>query len=73
MRALVKDYENLLFDEFLSNISSDLKRKILKVIFSELKNQTIIFISHDEETLSYADEIYKFTPRKLEKANEKKK
>ena len=67
MRALVKDYEIYLFDEFLSNVSSELKRKILKVIFSELKNKTVIIISHDEETLSYVDEIYKFTPSKLEK------
>jgi ATP-binding cassette subfamily B protein len=66
MRALVKDYEIYLFDEFLSNISSDLKEKILKVIFKELKDKTIIIISHDEETLRYADEIYKFTSRKLE-------
>jgi ATP-binding cassette, subfamily B, multidrug efflux pump len=73
MRALVRDYEIYLFDEFLSNVSSELKRKILKVIFSELKNKTIIIISHDEETLSYADEIYKFTPKKLEKEIWKKK
>jgi ATP-binding cassette subfamily B multidrug efflux pump len=66
MRALVKDYEIYLFDEFLSNISSDLKEKILKVIFKELKDKTIIIISHDEGTLRNADEIYKFTSRKLE-------
>ncbi|RIA82390.1 P-loop containing nucleoside triphosphate hydrolase protein, partial [Glomus cerebriforme] len=55
MRALVKDYEIYLLDEFLSNVSSDLKKKVLKIIFSELKSKTVIFITHDEETLSYAD------------------
>jgi len=66
MRILVKDYEIYLFDEFLSNISSDLKKKILKIIFSELKDKTVIVISHDGETLQYVDEKYQFTPRKLE-------
>ncbi|RHZ35541.1 ATP-binding cassette domain-containing protein [endosymbiont GvMRE of Glomus versiforme] len=61
MRALVKDYEIYLFDEFLSNISSDLKRKILKTIFSELQDKTIIIISHDEEIINYVDKAHKFT------------
>jgi ATP-binding cassette subfamily B protein len=73
MRVLVKDYEIYLFDEFLSNVSSDLKKKILKLIFSELKTKTIIVISHDEEVLSYTDEIYKFTSQKLEKTTWEKK
>lgn len=69
MRALVKDYEVYLFDEFLSNVSSELKKKILKIIFSELKNKTIIFVSHGGEVLQYADEIYEFTSRGIIKAN----
>lgn len=62
MRIFVKDYEIYLFDEFLSNISNDLKKKILKVIFHELSDKTVIIIAHEEETLQYVDEIYKFTP-----------
>jgi ATP-binding cassette subfamily B protein len=69
MRTLVKDYEVYLFDEFLSNVSSELKKKILKTIFSELKNKTVIFISHDGEALQYADEIYKLTSRGIIKEN----
>jgi len=65
MRALVKDYEIYLFDEFLSNINNETKEKIMKSIFHELRNKTIIIISHDRETSQYADEIYKFTPRGL--------
>jgi len=70
MRALVKDYEIYLFDEFLSNINNDLKEKIVKFIFQELKDKTIIIISHDGETVKYTDEICKFTSRGLIKVRE---
>jgi ATP-binding cassette subfamily B protein len=49
MRALIRDYEIYLFDEFLSNVNPDLKKNIQKVIFSELKNKTVIVISHEQE------------------------
>ena len=65
MRAFVKDYEIYLFDEFLSNVSKDLKEKILPVIFHELRNKTIIIISHDLEVLQYVDEKYTFTKQGL--------
>lgn len=65
MRALVKDYEIYLFDEFLSNINNDLKEKILPVIFRELSGKTVIVISHDPTILSYLDETYQFAPQKL--------
>jgi len=70
MRALVKDYEIYLFDEFLSNINNELKEKIVKVIFQELREKTIIVISHDGETSQYVDETYKFTSHKLIKEKE---
>ncbi|KLL01703.1 MAG: ABC transporter, MsbA-related [Mycoplasmataceae bacterium RC_NB112A] len=65
MRAFVKDHQIYLLDEFLSNVSSELKKKILRAVFSQLKRKTIILISHDDETLSYADETYRFTPAGL--------
>jgi len=65
MRAFIQDYEIYLLDESLSNISSELKEKIMKVIFQELKDKTIIIISHDQETIKYADEVYKFSSRGL--------
>ena len=67
MRALIRDYEIYLFDEFLSNINNELKEKILEFIFHESRNKTIIMISHDTETLQRADEIYKFTSHGLVK------
>ena len=63
----VQDYEICLLDEFLSNVSEELKNQILKIIFSKLKNRTIILISHDPKTHEYADEIYQFTPHNLVK------
>jgi ABC-type multidrug transport system fused ATPase/permease subunit len=67
MRMFVHNYEICLLDEFLSNVSEELKNQILKVIFSKLKNRTIILISHDPKTHQYADEIYQFTPHNLVK------
>jgi ABC-type multidrug transport system fused ATPase/permease subunit len=65
MRAFAKDYEIYLFDEFLSNVSKDLKEQILQVIFHELRNKTIIIISHDPEVLQHVDEKYTFTKQGL--------
>lgn len=70
MRIFIRDYEIYLFDEFLSNISSDLKEKLLKVIFHELQGKTVIVISHDFEFLPYLEEIYLFTSHKLIKGKQ---
>ncbi|CAJ0761146.1 16105_t:CDS:2 [Entrophospora sp. SA101] len=51
MRVFIKDYEIYLFDEFLSNVSSDLKAKILKVVFRELRSKTVLIITHDKEVI----------------------
>jgi ABC-type transport system involved in cytochrome bd biosynthesis fused ATPase/permease subunit len=67
MRAFVRDYEIYLFDEFLNNLSSDLREKIMKFIFQELKDKTVIIISHDDGTAKYVDEVCKFTPRGMNK------
>jgi len=69
MRAFIRDYEIYLLDESLSNISSELKEKMLKVIFQELKDKTVIIISHDREVIKYVDEVYKFASRGLIKEN----
>lgn len=65
MRAFVRNYEIYLFDEFLSNVSSDRKEKIIEVVFRGLRGKTVIVISHDSEVLPYLDEEYKFTSHKL--------
>jgi ABC-type multidrug transport system fused ATPase/permease subunit len=67
MRAFVRSYEIYLFDEFLSNISNDLKEKIVKFIFQELKSKTVIIISHDDRIVKYVDEVCKFTSRGMNK------
>ena len=65
MRLFVNDYQIYLLDEFLSNINIDLKKKILKVVFTELRDKTVLIISHDKEIRKYVEEIYQFTPQKL--------
>ncbi|CAG8514795.1 2644_t:CDS:10, partial [Cetraspora pellucida] len=67
MRALVRDYEIYLFDEFLSNVNPNLKKNIQKILFSELKNKTVIVISHEKERWDCEEEIYEFTSQKLVK------
>ena len=61
----MRDYQIYLLDEFLSNVNLELKKKILKAVSVQLKNKTVILISHDQETLAQADEIYQFTPTGL--------
>jgi len=65
MRALVRDYEIYLFDEFLSNVNPNLKKNIQKNLSSELKNKTVIVISHEKVAWDSGGEIYEFTPQKL--------
>ncbi|CAJ0838457.1 12329_t:CDS:10 [Entrophospora sp. SA101] len=71
MRVFIKDYQIYLFDEFLSNVATDLKEKILPIVFQELDGKTVIVISHDPATLQYLNEIYQFTPNGLKKINQK--
>lgn len=65
MRLFISDYQIYLLDEFLSNVNNDLKKKVLKVVFTELRDKTVLVISHDKEIQKYAKEIYQFTPQKL--------
>ncbi|CAJ0749197.1 12217_t:CDS:10 [Entrophospora sp. SA101] len=44
MRVFIKDYQIYLFDEFLSNVATDLKEKILPIVFQELDGKTVIVI-----------------------------
>ena len=56
-RALLKKFEILIIDEGLNQVDVNLERKILKNIFKEYKNKTIIVISHRLDNLDLFDEL----------------
>lgn len=58
-RALLKNSKILLIDEGLNEIDIDLERKILKNIFNNYKDTTIIIISHRLNNLDLFDKVLK--------------
>ena len=55
-RAL-ENFEILVIDEGLSQVSVDLERKILKKLFNKFNNKTIIYISHRLDNLDLFDQF----------------
>ena len=65
-RAIYRSSEIIIFDEATSSLDIETENIILEEI-NKLKNfKTIIYITHKENTLKYADEIYKIKNKKLE-------
>ena len=64
-RALYKDSDIIIFDESTSALDKDAENKILFEINKLKKIKTIIYITHKENTLKYADEIYKISNNEL--------
>ena len=58
-RCLLKKFNILIIDEGLSQVDVDMERKILKNIFKEFKDKTIIFISHRLDNLDLFDKLVK--------------
>ncbi len=56
-RALLKESSILLIDEGLNEIDINLERKILKNIFKEYNNKTIIIISHRKDNIDLYDKV----------------
>lgn len=55
-RALLKKSDILFVDEPFNNLDS-LGKKLIEELFSS-KSRTIVFVSHDEPLLKYADKVY---------------
>lgn len=64
-RALYKDSDIIIFDESTSALDKDTENKILFEINKLKEIKTIIYITHKENTLKYADEIYKISNNEL--------
>ena len=70
-RALIKPANIILIDEGLNAIDINLERIILKNIFKEYKNKTIIYISHRIENRDLFNKIIKLSNGKIENINKK--
>lgn len=57
MRALVKPRSLLLLDDFISAVDHDTEHKIVKKLYENLKDETVVFISHRISALIPCDEI----------------
>ncbi len=64
-RNLVKDFEILLIDEVLNKVDVSLERNILKEIFKQYENKTILIISHRQENMDLYNKVLKFDGRKV--------
>ena len=63
-RALYKNSDILILDEFTSSLDFENEKKILKIIES-FKDKTIILISHKENLFKNFDKVYKLQNKKL--------
>lgn len=60
IRGILKPNKNIIiFDEPLTSLDKDTRKKIIKLIINETSNKTVIIISHDDEIMPYADKIIK--------------
>jgi ATP-binding cassette subfamily B protein len=57
-RALYKEANYLFFDEFTNSLDNLTKAKILKTIYTEYSDKTIVSVAHKLEDLKYVDCIY---------------
>lgn len=58
-RALANKFNILIIDEGLSQVDIKMERDILKNLFNEYKNKTIIFISHRLDNIDLFDQVIK--------------
>ena len=63
-RALANNFDILIIDEGLSQVDTNMERKILKNIIEKYENKTIIFISHRLDNMDLFNQVIK-----LEKGN----
>ena len=70
-RALLDDKDIIILDEATSSLDKVISNQIIEYIFG-LKNKTIIFVSHKQESLKNCDLIYSFDKGKVEKIHSSK-
>ena len=61
--------EILILDEATNALDEITQNKILKNIIYEMKNKTVISISHNEDTLKYCNKIFSVSKNEIKKIN----
>ena len=64
-RSLYSDPDILILDESTNALDKDTQKKIIKNLFLNYKNKTMIIISHDHNILGECNKIYKIENKKL--------
>jgi len=65
-RALYKNTNILILDEATSALDFDTENRILKNLFTQYKEKTILLSTHRTNPLKFCDIIYKISNKKLE-------
>ena len=71
-RALYDKPKVLILDEATNSLDSKTRSKILTKIYDEMKNETIISVSHDLDALKFCDTIFSIEDKKMKHSNIKK-
>jgi ABC-type Mn2+/Zn2+ transport system ATPase subunit len=68
-RALAMEPELLMLDEPTSNLDAEGRTELLRIIRErqEYRHITVIIVSHDEETLSGCEDMYRFGDGRAER------
>ena len=67
-RAMYRNSDFLILDEITSSLDKDTETKIIQKITNNVKNQTILIVTHNSDLLKYCDAVYKIENKKLIKS-----
>jgi|MDTC01.2.fsa_nt_gb ABC-type multidrug transport system fused ATPase/permease subunit len=65
-RAIYKNPKILILDEFTNSLDSSTEKKIIEEVNLSRRSKTIIMISHNLDTISNCEKIYRLTDRGIE-------
>lgn len=57
LRGILRDGNIIIFDEPLTSLDPNTRKKVLKMIKEECKDKTVLVITHDMEIIPYMDKI----------------
>jgi len=66
-RSLLRDHSILIFDEATSALDEETQKRVLKSIYTQMTQKTIITVSHRSNTLKYCKKVLKLVNGKLTK------
>ena len=65
-RALYNKPKILILDEATNALDEDTQNRVLKNIYSEMENETVISVSHDKNSLKYCKKVFSVSKNDLE-------